>query len=378
MNFLKNKFLSYYLRQKIEVPERFDRREYAFIFFNEDKMHRHISFSSASAIESYLKVNVPAHVYYSSAYYRNPSADTMQGKQWMGADLIFDLDADHLPDVKNLSYEETLEKVKMELKKLLSFLTEDFGFDKKDLKVYFSGGRGYHCHVVNKKVLDLDSQERREIVDYVTATGINLNEIIKERTIYKERFRDKTFEIFPMEGGWKGRIAREIIKFFYEIKSMERKNALNKLMEIESIGRKTAEEIYDSLTEERIKRIENGRIDQTTGFKRIAKPLIKKIAVSLHSETDEPVTTDFKRLIRLPGSLHGKTGLRVTKVEIDDIENFLPLRDAVVFGDDEIKLKLTKPLSIKMMENEFKLEKGIVRVPEYLAVFLMARKMATL
>lgn len=378
MNFLKNKFLSYYLHQKIEIPERFDRREYAFIFFDEDKMHRHISFSSVNSLESYLKVNVPAHAYYSSAYYRNPSADTMKDKEWMGADLIFDLDADHLRDIKNLPYEETLEKVKMELKKLLSFLTEDFGFDKKDLKVYFSGSRGYHCHVMNKKVLSLDSQERREIVDYVTATGINLNEIIKERTIYKERFSDKTFEIFPKEGGWRGRIAREIIKFFYEIKSMERESALNKLMEIESIGKKTAEEIYNSLTEERIKRIENGRIDQTTGFKRIAKPLIKKIAVSLQSETDEPVTTDIKRLIRLPGSLHGKTGFRVTKVEIDDIENFSPLRDAVVFGDDEIELKLMKPFSIKMMENEFKLEKGLARVPEYLAVFLMARKMATL
>ena len=28
-------------------------------------------------------------------------------------------------------------------------------------------------------------------------------------------------------------------------------------------------------------------------------------------ETDEPVTADVKRLIRLPGSLHGKSGLKV-------------------------------------------------------------------
>ncbi|HEC88525.1 MAG TPA: DNA primase catalytic subunit PriS [Thermoplasmata archaeon] len=378
MNFLKKKFSSYYFHPKIEFPERFDRREYAFIFFNEDKMYRHISFPSIHSLETYLKMNAPAHAYYSSAYYRNPSAGTMKEKEWMGADLIFDLDADHLPNVENLSYEETLEKVKLELKKLVSFLTEDFGFSKKDLKIYFSGGRGYHCHVINKKVLSLDSQERREIVDYVTATGINLNGIMKERSIYKERFKDKTFEIYPMEGGWRGRIAREIIRFFHEIKSMERGEALSKLMEIEGIGRRTAEEIYNALTEDRLKRIEYGKIDQTTGFKRIAKPLIKKIAVSLHSETDEPVTTDIKRLIRLPGSLHGKTGLRVTKLEMDDIENFSPLRDAVAFGEDEVKIKLVKPINIKMMENEFNLKKGEIKVPEYLAVFLIAKKVATL
>jgi DNA primase small subunit len=48
---------------------------------------------------------------------------------------------------------------------------------------------------------------------------------------------------------------------------------------------------------------------------------------------DEPVTTDIHRLIRLQGSLHGKTGFAVTRVR--DLEAFDPFRDAIAFKSDE-------------------------------------------
>ena len=373
MNFLRKKFLEYYLNPKIDFPVRFDRREYAFILFEEDTMHRHISFKSKEDLLLYLKTNVPAHAYYSSAYYRNPSAETMQEKQWMGADLIFDLDADHLPNANNMSYEEALRAVKEELEKLIDFLIEDFGFGEDELEIYFSGGRGYHCHVHNKKVLDLGSQERREIVDYLTGRGLDFKEIIKEKRIGGEI----TIEI-DMEGGWEKRIADAIIQFFEDIRKMEKEEAIKKLMEIEGVGNKTAEDVYNSLTAERMRRIKAGLLDQATAIKKILKPLVKKVAVSLYSQTDEPVTADIKRLIRLPGSLHGKTGFRVTKVNVDKIEEFEPLRDAVVFKDNKVKIKVEKPFKIKMMDEEYDLKKGIAKVPEYLAVFAIARKFATI
>ncbi|HDN95737.1 MAG TPA: DNA primase catalytic subunit PriS [Thermoplasmatales archaeon] len=373
MNFLRKKFLEYYLNPKIDFPVRFDRREYAFILFEEDTMHRHISFKSKEDLLLYLKTNVPAHAYYSSAYYRNPSAETMQEKQWMGADLIFDLDADHLPNANNMSYEEALRAVKEELEKLIDFLIEDFGFGEDELEIYFSGGRGYHCHVHNKKVLDLGSQERREIVDYLTGRGLDFKEIIKEKRIGGEI----TIEI-DMEGGWEKRIADAIIQFFEDIRKMEKEKAIKKLMEIEGVGNKTAEDVYNSLTAERMRRIKAGLLDQATAIKKILKPLVKKVAVSLYSQTDEPVTADIKRLIRLPGSLHGKTGFRVTKVNVDKIEEFEPLRDAVVFKDNKVKIKVEKPFKIKMMDEEYDLKKGVAKVPEYLAVFAIARKFATI
>lgn len=375
MNFIKRKFFTYYLKPNIEFPDRFDRREYAFII--DDVMHRHISFSSKDSLLSYLKINVPMHCYYSSAYYKEPSAESMQDKKWMGAELIFDLDADHLPHVTNLSYEEALDEVKKELKKLLSFLIEDFGFREKEISIYFSGGRGYHCHVINKEILTLTSKERREIVDYIMARGIDIDEVVKERKIEKRMggkiYFDKTYEIFPQQGGWKGRIAREIIRFLKRIKEMERENAIEMLMQFEGIGKKLAEEIYDKLSDERLRRIEEGRIDQGKAFKKIANSLAIRLSVTLQSGADEPVTADIKRLIRLPGSLHGKTGLMVKKINIDELDEFNPLNDAIVFGDDLVEIKILKPFKIKMMENEYNLKKGSVKVPEYLAVFLVGR-----
>src|SRR5690606_32198531 len=64
---------------------------------------------------------------------------------------------------------------------------------------------------------------------------------------------------------------------------------------------------------------------------------------------DEPVTTDTKRLIRLPSSLHGGSGLRVTPLAPKDLDDFDPLVDAVVFGEREVKVDLAFPLSMPIL-----------------------------
>jgi DNA primase small subunit len=95
-------------------------------------------------------------------------------------------------------------------------------------------------------------------------------------------------------------------------------------------------------------------------------------------ETDEPVTCDVKRLIRLPSSLHGKTGFKVIKTTLDDLKDFDPLRDAVVFSDEPVKIKISKPTDIKMRNEQFHLNEGEQEVPNYLAVFLIGRRMASI
>lgn len=379
ISFLKEKFREYYSKEKIELPERFGKREFAFMPFGAKLMKRHLSFKKREDFLKFILDMVPAHAYYSSAFYQNPGAPTMEEKGWMGAELIFDLDLDHLEKKKIKSYEEGLEAVKEEFSRLVNeFLMDDFGFERKYIKLYFSGGRGYHCHVLDPKVLSLDSSQRREIVDYIIGNDLDEDSIFVKRIVETSSVRSRgvtRLEIpKPSEPGWRGRVGRGIMEL---VKKIDDEDFVESLINL-GIKRKDIERLRRELTRDRIRRIERGLIDQSKFIRRFfLKAAVRKIAISsVSGETDEPVTCDIKRLIRLPSSLHGKTGLKVCQIDIDKLEDFDPLYDAVIFSDDIVKVKLREKFRIKMKGEEFNLDRGLSKVPEYLAVFLVGRGIA--
>ncbi len=105
---------------------------------------------------------------------------------------------------------------------------------------------------------------------------------------------------------------------------------------------------------------------------------VTSVKESVKGETDEPVTSDIKRLIRLPSSLHGKTSFVVTPLKRGDLEEFEPLRDAIspAFSEEPLKVKVKKSVNIKLKEQDFNLKKGIFKVPEFAGIFLMCRGFA--
>ncbi len=385
LEFLKNRFQEYYKKNTLELPDRFGRREFAFVLFGGKGMIRHVSFDKKKKLLSFLGERSPQHVYYSSAYYQIPDAPTMQEKNWMGAELIFDLDSDHLPNAETMSYSEQLSAVKKEFKKLVEeFLLDDFGFDEKHLELYFSGGRGYHCHVKDPAIFDLDSNERRELVDYITGRDLQDFIIFHEQITGRKRYGGRYYPSgkslkmpTPDEKGWKGRISRGIIDIVDEIK---KSNDPEKKLKEYGVKEKDAEKLAIELSEERIKRIREGMLDQSKTIRKFfLNSALRKTAVTLGAgETDEPVTCDVKRLIRLPFSLHGKTGFKVVKIGIDELETFDPLRDAVVFNDDPVTVHLNTSCTIKMNQQNFNLEGGEHKVPLYLAVFLIGGRKASI
>lgn len=385
LEFLKNRFREYYVTSRIELPDRFARREYAFVFFGGRGMMRHLGFDKKTTFSNFLKEKNPQHVYYSSAYYQKPDAPRMQEKIWMGAELIFDLDSDHLDDAEKMSYDHQLKLVKKEFYKLVNdFLLNDFGFDEKKLDLYFSGGRGYHCHVKDPCVFDMDSNERREIVDYITGRYLKDSLVFHEMATGRKRYGHRVYPSGktlkmpkPDEPGWRGRISRGIIDIIDEIKKS--KYPIEKLKDY-GVNEADAEKLLTDLSEERIKRIREGNLDQTKTIRKFfLNNALRKTAVSMSAgETDEPVTCDVKRLIRLPGSLHGKTGFKVVRISVDGLKDFDPLRDAVVLSDDPVHVELNQQVSIKMKDEKFNLKKGEQEVPIYLAVFLIGKKMANI
>ena len=425
--FLRQSFSDYYAKARLQLPDRLGRREWGFMFFGRDSMLRHVALRSLDEVRRFLRREAPAHAYHSAAYYERPDAQTMKDKKWLGADLIFDLDADHIEGSQAMTYEEMLSVVKREIIRLTEeFILGDLGFDADHVHLVFSGGRGYHIHVTDPSVLELDSRERREIVDYITGVGLDL----ESETVSPAMGGANARGIFRLEvagsrgtgrfaraikarrlpapdaPGWEGRMARSTLAILSELESMGEKAAVERMTVLQGPGKRglgaaAARRIYADLFETRtggVRGVDKMRADgvidvfskdelagwffeiikETAGVKLEKKREEKITDVKATGETDEPVTSDVKRLIRLPTSLHGKTGFCVVPLGIDEVRGFDPLRDAVVLPEDPVRVEVKKALQVRLKGQDFRLGPGPAELPAYAAVFAMGRGAATM
>ena len=377
--FVRSKFREYYRTAKIELPSDLWMRELGFVHFDPSYpaklvMRRHKSFNTDIDLVNYLKENAPAHAYHSAAIYNYPAAE-MASKDWLGADLIFDLDADHGVDeteLKKYSYEDLLELVKKETEKLIDFMLDDFGFQEEDIELVFSGSRGYHIHIQKKEVRRLGSQERREIVDYITATGLDMDSFLKGGE--KSGRADLKF----IADGWGKLLLKGLIDFLHEIAEIEEEEAIKVVKRAGVKERKKAEEIIRIAKDETVmKRIERGNIpqfDKSIKWGEITKAVTNAVRVKYADRPDEPVTADIKRLIRLPTSLHGKSSLNAKPLKLETFADFDPLEDAVVFGDFPVEIQMVRTSAIRMKGERYKAEEGeIATLPEHVALYFLCR-----
>jgi DNA primase small subunit len=396
-SFLKSRFQKYYRSAEIGLPDNLLNREWAFIFYDDtpDKiMHRHKSFGSPGETLDYLYGMAPAHVYNSTAYYEYPGSKKMNEKNWLGAELIFDLDADHVPNAPR-NYSDMLELVKKEAFKLLDFLLDDFGFSEEEIELVFSGGRGYHFHIRSPKVLTLGSPERREIVNYVSGRDLDFKYFFREVAMDGEfGIGSKTFKgrknvplkcmLVGYDSGWGKRIALYLTDYMKtECKKRYKKDMFPELRKHEKIGDSTIKKLINiTNSESGLKDIlEKGRLDfDVRNFKDIAayfmQDSVENFLRRFGASVDEPVTADIKRLIRTPGSLHGGSGMLVKRLALSELEKFDPLNDAVIFGERPVKLTVSKPFSVQLKGKDLRVEEGIQELPEYAAVYLICRGVA--
>ncbi|MFB6198534.1 MAG: DNA primase small subunit domain-containing protein, partial [Halobacteriaceae archaeon] len=184
--YLRGRFGDHYRRIDLDGPPDAHAREWGYIPWTEGPdttMVHHRSLYDLGTLDAFLERERPRHVYYSAGRYDAPGAGTMSAKGWQNSDLVFDLDADHLPTVTpgEDDYDEMLRQCKEQLLRLIDFLEDDFGFE--DLSIVFSGGRGYHVHVRDDDVLSLESEQRREIVDYIRGTGIEIDALVETEMV---------------------------------------------------------------------------------------------------------------------------------------------------------------------------------------------------
>jgi DNA primase small subunit len=307
---------------------------------------RHRGFIDKKGLSDYLKQRAPHSCFHSTAYYRLPNERKMLDKEWLGADLIFDLDGDHLPGVSDNDFPTMISKIQEQAWTLWSeFLEPEFGFKEQYVQTSFSGHRGFHIHVRDPSLLHIDSNARRQLVNYIRGEGINVQTTLS-----------------GPNSGWKSRISHGINSVTHKLKVIDEKGPDHKLYleELESALEKSTKsptssmkkvslnkikEIAELADEERMGRLTRDNKLRVFGEKNTAIfwEMVKgdsSVVLGSAGETDEAVTVDVKRVIRWIGSLHGKCGLRVTEMPLNRLnpetsDSFKPLEEAIVFSSDK-------------------------------------------
>jgi DNA primase small subunit len=405
VNFIERKFAEYYAEtlEPISPISSFTQREFGFIPFTEKIMIRHRGFTGPEELKTFITSITPAHAYYSAAYYKNPEAP-MSKKGWLGSDLIFDIDSDHIqtPCKNEHDYwicadcnigttrpvqgncpscgsgklrsefwlcETCLELAKAEILKLLDFLIADFGFQQREIVTCFSGHRGYHVHVDDEEVKSLDQAARKEIVDYLLGTGLNIEFHGLKKT-------NRTAEWLSMgptlsDSGWRGRIAKGMYDLLLS-------STLQQLEDLEGFTKNTAKRVIKN----RDHILEGGGKSASWGIVKGVGPKTLKIlamngAKKQTSIIDPVVTMDIHRLIRIPHSLHGKTGLKVVIIPFNSLEKFDPLKEAVAFPEGRLDVSVTEAPAFRLGNEVFgPYRHERVELPMAAGIYLLCKRAA--
>jgi DNA primase small subunit len=396
MAFVQNMFHEYYARnltagEGVRMPEA---REYGFASF-EGWMLRHKSFRNKNELTSFLRDCVPRDAYFSCAYYEEPKAE-MEKKGWLGADLIFDIDADHIPTPCDKIHDEwacgkcgfegkgvvpqncpacgsekftdstwpceiCLASAKSQTVKLLDILMKDFGFSEREVHVFFSGHRGYHVHVEAEAVASLDTIARKEIVDYVSGLGF-----------------DASFHELNSKGlgssdlklsGWPRRVAKGIHDFTL--------NARREDFKYMGLKRN----VIEAITKNRDAIVQSWNTSNPHAVKGMGPETRRKIVEysvkSQSANVDTVVTTDVHRLIRLTGTLHGKTGLMKIEFPVSTIDAFDPFKSAVAFKEGTVTVLVSNAPQFRLGDQTYgPYRNQRIVLPTAVAILLLCRRRA--
>ncbi len=371
---VRSAFREYYFKraEMIEPPSDIEKREFGYMQFGGRGMVRHLSFRTTGELIATLITQVPSDVYCSNALYRFPTLP-MQEKQWLGADLIFDIDGKdlQLPCVSSHSYHccascrhvsapsederrvcnvcgsnkderivipcgKCIEGSKREAMRLHEFLIADLGIDKLNIHIYFSGNNGFHFHIQDDSYRPLDSQARSDLVGYLMGIGL----LVESIGIRKSPGSDNCSVKFPKSGlqaGWRRRVADKL--------RIDTTSAMRLTNIVKEIG----------------------------GYS-VFKNELEKMTRELGVRIDPQVTTDVHRVFRMPGTLNSKSGL--AKVKVRDIESFDGFSDACLLGDARVKVKLKVPAKIRLRGENYNISKETAELPAYAATYFICKGLA--
>lgn len=402
--FLRNAFKSYYESHSVKGIPSIEKREFGIGDFGKKIVKRHLAFSSEKELNEFLQRSVPPFISHSSAYYERPAHRPMERKGFIGSDLIYEFDADMIPTkckeehdswqckecgaqgkssieacpkcgagvkVEQWFCKECLGEAKKQTLKLIEVLSSELGFSE-GISVNFSGKAGYHVHVRSGRVKGLSQRARVELIDYLTLhefnpflQGFGRTERgaircpgLEERKGINARLMKSLFSMFREGneafiagiGGIKKKQAQALIE--------KRKTVLEKMSEgvlysVPNAGDKVSERFWNSLID----------------FSRQQNSLA----------IDRQTSVDLHKILRVPDTIHGGTGLLAKSISLEELKGFDPFVNAVVFSEEPVKVFINKAPKFSLGGARFSAFNEIEEeLPLNAAIFLIAAGRAEL
>lgn len=274
---------------------------------------RNKSFEVPSHLFEYLSTFPVAGAYIGALYEDrvmpslqfNP-ATTIHQTRWVGRELIFDLDMDEYDPVRQCDCigREVCEDCWILMQQAADVMDEtfrvDFGFN--DLVWVYTGGRGYHCWVLDKITFDLDQDQRSAIIGYM-------------QLIHDPKGNQRIDDIGDYADQLKARIYQKLGHHF--IRNGSKPILKNEAGFTDHSLKKARDNLKTSvLLKDIVESIPKGKVEKfTTSLIKYHYPRI-----------DHKVTIDTRRLIRMPGSVH--IGTKNVSEILDNPISFNPKYDA--------------------------------------------------
>lgn len=353
----------------IELDEYMSQREFGFRLFD-GHVRRHLNFNNKNELIASIIKYSPSDVFCSSSRYQNPSASIDQ-KSWIGSDLIFDIDGKDLhlecAKIHNLTYckncklitsevysncigcksnliqiieipcHKCIKNLKLEVKKLIEILCDDFGIDNNSISIYFSGNNGFHIHVNDNKFFTSNSIKRSALTQYLLGRGY-LTDNLGFRLDSSNKITILSNKIL-YNVGWRARLMKQ---FHLQLKNHR-------------------------IDDKFIKKI--NYIKETSEFDllNIINTQIEKLSVKI----DPNVTIDTHRIFRLAGTINSKSGL--IKFHCTDLESFSPFDDACINEDSVVEINSKMEMKLFLKGTSYKVKLGINSIPEFVAVYIISK-----
>ncbi len=402
---LRGLFQKYYAQHTLSLPYDASRREFGWgIEGKIDKRHVHIE--NNAEFNSFLRNQTPLFVSASVSEFMNPAIQPMEKKGLVGSDLIYEFDADDVPTSckeKHDSWKctscgaigkgrvkkcttcgkgtaldewvcnECVGATKTQTFSLLKVLQDDFGFDEKMLHVNFSGSKGYHVYVRSQSIFTLPKSARVELMDY-----LSMHEFDAQLAGFS--FDGKAYRCprYAKASGHAKRLLAELLR-------LVESGTEDEWVLISGSAPRSIRSYLGDVNKRKqwFQEIHSGYLPALPGKKTEAfwNAVLSALVEKLRLPIDRQTSGDIFKLIRVPDTLHGSTGLVAQTIPIAQLKDYNPFVDSAPFfmlPERKLLVDHAPQITIGKYTLDPVLEPAEMVVPGPLSVYLVGWGAATL